>query len=137
MPADLPVPIALATARAALSRLFIDLAKAFYASIFPLGTPPPGEMDANLALVAVAVMLGHAQDRPLTASGIAVLLNMPRSSVLARLNVLIGHGLITRIDGRYYLDANRAGQVPFLDAFELILSKAFAVLGPHLSESDS
>ena len=134
--AELPIPLAIAEGRRALAQMYIELTLAFYATIFPLGEVPD-ETDANLSVVAVAVMLGHAEARPMTSSCIAARLKMPRSSVLRRLDVLIKHGLIKRIEDKYYLEPGRARQVPHRDSFELILSRGFAALGPILSEMDT
>jgi DNA-binding MarR family transcriptional regulator len=128
-------PIAIATERAALARMFIELTKAFHSTIFPLGSPQR-ETDANLALVAVAVMLGHATGHPMTATEIATELHIPRTTALRRLQTIAAHGLITVVEGRYHLDPTRAAQVPHRDKFELILARAIAVLGPHLSKMD-
>lgn len=135
MPTALPIPIAIPEGRAALARMYIDLTLAFHASIYPPGQAP-SEHDCHLTLVAVAVMLGHAEGHPMSASEIARLVQMPPSTVLKRLNTLIKHGVILRIEDKYYLEPDRASRVPHLDRFELILSKAFAVLGPILSDSD-
>ena len=116
--------------------MFIELTLAFHATVFPLDQTPSEEPDPNLALVAVAVMLGHSEGHPMNATQIASCLQMPRSSVVARLNVLLAHGLIQRIKRKYYLEPARAKGVPHRDRFELILSEAFAVLGPYLSKSD-
>lgn len=129
------IPLAIPEVRRALARMFIELTLAFHASIFPPGEAP-SEPDADLVLVGVAVMLGHAEGQPMTATQIASCLHMPRTSVLTRLNVLIERGLIHRIKIKYYLEPDRAARVPHLDRFELILSKAFAVLGPFLSKTD-
>lgn len=131
-----PVPPAMPEARRALSQMYIDLTLAFHATTVPLDQEPP-ETDANLALVAVAAMLGHAEGRALNASEIAAMIRMPRTSVLRRLDALVENGLITRIDRKYYLAPTRARRVPHRDAFELILSKAFNVLGPILSNLDT
>ena len=136
MPVELPIPLAMPEERCALARMYIELTLAFHAITFPPDQTPT-ETDANLALVAVAVMLGHAEGHPMTSSEIASCVHMPRSSVLTRLNVLIAHGLIQRIGDRYYLEAVHAEEVPHLDRFELILSKGFAVLGPYLSKTDT
>jgi hypothetical protein len=77
MPAALPIPLALSAERRALARMFIELTLAFHATIFSLDQTPPCEPDANLALVAVAVMLGHAEGYPMTASQIASYVHMP------------------------------------------------------------
>ena len=135
MPADLPIPIAIPEMRAALSRMYIELTLAFYATIFPLGEVPT-ETDANLTLVGVAVLLGHAEGRPMTARRIEALLHMPHSTTLRRLGELVERGIVKRIGTKYFLDPVRSKEVPHLDTFELILSKGFSVLGIHLSEMD-
>jgi hypothetical protein len=122
--------------RLALARMFIDLTLAFHGTIFPLNQTPT-ELDANLAIVAVAVMLGHANGCPTTASRLAAMLRMPRTSTLRRLNTLVEHGLIQRIEDKYYLEPIRAKRVPHRDKFDLILSRGFAVLGPYLSKMDA
>lgn len=121
--------------RRALSEMFIDLCLAFHATTVPANQQPP-ETDANQALVAVTVMLGHANGHPFNVSQIAKRVRMPRTSVLRRLEALVDSGLIKRIDGKYYLEPGRAKCVPHRDRFELILSKAIAVLAPILSEMD-
>jgi hypothetical protein len=129
---NIPSPIAVAAARAALARMYIELAVAFHTSTFPLGQEPD-EMDANLVLVAVAVMLGHAEGNPMTARCIENLLHMPHSTTARRLDALVERGIIAkRADNRYVLDPDRAERVPYLDAFNLILSRGYAVIGPHL-----
>ena len=133
---DLPAPLAIPVERAALARMYIDLTLAFHASAYAPGAAP-SEADANLALVGVAVMLGHAEGRPMNASQLASLTNMPRTSILRRLDALIASGLVVRVGSRYAVEPGHATGVPHRDAFELILSKAFAVLGPHLSKMDT
>lgn len=130
----LPIPLAIPVERRAIARMFIDLTLAFYATIFP-PDQTPSELDANLAIVAVVVMLGHAEGRPMNASQVASSINVARSTVRDRLTALTSLGLIQRIDGRYYLEPNRAQTVPHLDRFELILSQAYLVLAPYLSKS--
>ncbi|MDA9539238.1 hypothetical protein ACM41_24370 [Bradyrhizobium sp. CCBAU 21362] len=132
----LPIPLALSDARRALAEMFIDLCLAFHATTVPLDQAPP-EIDANLALVAAAAMLGHAEGRPMNASEIAARLHMPRTSVMRRLDTLLQQGLLQRIEGRYYLEPHRAAQVPHRDKFTLILSKGFKEIAPFLSEMDS
>ena len=116
--------------------MFIDLCLAFHATTVPLDQEP-GDTDADRALVAVAAMLGHAEGCPMNASEIATRLNMPRTSVIRRLNALLEQGLLRRIKGRYYLEPHRAAQVPHRDRFTLILSKGFAEIAPILSEMDT
>ena len=48
----------------------------------------------------------------MNATQIAACVQMPRSSAVARLNALIELGLIERIERKYYLESNRAANVP-------------------------
>jgi response regulator of citrate/malate metabolism len=127
--------LAIPDGRRALAQMYLDLTLAFDLSTYPPGQPAR-ETNANQTLVAVAVMLGHAEGRPMTAQELASRLNMPRTSVLRRLNGLMARGLITRIQDRYYLSIKRAPHVPHLDRFELILNQGFAALAPILSKTD-
>ncbi|MEY9235425.1 hypothetical protein ABIF78_007748 [Bradyrhizobium japonicum] len=130
----LPIPLAIPAERRALARMYIDLSLAFHATMFPPGATP-SELDANLAVVAVVVMLGHAEGRPMNTREVASEINVARETARDRLNVLDKLGLIKRIDGRYYLEPIRAQTVPHLDRFTLILSQALLVLGPYLAKS--
>ena len=101
MPADTtPIPIAIPDSRAALARMYIDLTLAFHATTFPLNQSPT-ETDANLALVAVAVMLGHAEGRPMTATCVAAF--SPHAA-------LVGAGATQRADDERS-DSAREGQI--------------------------
>jgi hypothetical protein len=130
----LPIPLASAEGRRALARMYIELTLAFHDSLYPPGEAPD-EPDCNLVLVAVAAMLGHAQN-PMTATEIEKLVHMPHASVMNRLNALITMGTFQRIGRRYYLEPHRAAKVPLLDRFELILNEGFKMLAPILSKSD-
>jgi len=131
-----PIELRIREGRRATAEMFVDLCLAFHASAYPVGEEP-SETDANLSLVAVAAMLAHAEGHAMNVSELAARLRMPRTSVLRRLNVLVRGGLIVKIEDRYYLEPGRAEHVPYLAKFTLILSKAFAVLGPILSDLDS
>jgi DNA-binding IclR family transcriptional regulator len=90
-------------------------------------------MDGNLCLVCEAVLLGHAEGRALTATEIANYLDMPRPSVHRRLDRLIELEMIVRTGDQYYLEPDRAKNVPHLKRFVEISERAFAVLGPYLA----
>jgi predicted transcriptional regulator len=126
-----PIPLAISKERLAFTRLYIELHLVTNESIFY--PDAAGENDANLNLVAAAVLLGHAEGRAMNATKIATFLNMPRSTVLDRLDRLIARGVIVRIQGRYYFEWTRAAEVPFHDQYIKVLVKAFGVLGPYLS----
>jgi len=131
----MPIPIAFSEGRFAMSRMYIDFTLAIHTSIYPPGKVPK-DPDCHLTMLAAAVMEGHAEGRPRTASQLAKRVNMPNTSVLKRLNRLIAHGLIVRIGRKYYLEPERARLVPHRDRFELVLSQGFDILGPLLSKLD-
>jgi hypothetical protein len=113
--------------------MFIELNLAFHASISPLDEAPH-EPDCDLTLVSVAVMLGHAEGHPMTATEISERIHMPRSSVLtrradgARPDPAPRGPVLSRTESR------RGGAAP--RPVHLILAKAFAVYGPCLSKMD-
>lgn len=129
----LPVPLALPAERRALARMFLELSVAFYETIFPFDQTP-GDPDPNLTVLVVAVMLGHAEGRPMTAGQLAAQVRRSRTTTKRRLDTLIELRVIECINGSYYPEPIRAREVPHRDTFDLILSKAFAVLGPYLSK---
>src|SRR5262245_25780087 len=51
------------------------------------------------------LFIGHAQGRPLSASKLARIAEMPRTTVLRRLTALIELGYLERISNSYYLTA--------------------------------
>ncbi|MCD9821221.1 hypothetical protein [Bradyrhizobium japonicum] len=116
--------------------MFLELSVAFHETIFPIDQTP-SEPDPHLAVLVVAVMLGHAEARPMTAGQLAAEVRRSRTTTKRRLDTLIELGVIECIDGSYYLEPTRAREVPHRDKFDLILSKAFAVLGPYLSKLDT
>jgi biotin operon repressor len=131
-----PPAFAIPEVRGAVARLHLELTVAFHRTLFPLNQTPR-KLDANLTAVAVAVMLAHADGHPMTEAELVASLPMSRSSIQRRLLALIKLGIIKRVVDRYYLDPTRARDVPYRDQFELILSKAFAVIGPHLAKTDA
>lgn len=132
----LPIPLAVSAERRALARMFLELSVAFHETIFPVDQTP-SEPDPNLAVLVVAVMLGHAEGHPMNAGQLASEVRRSRTTTKRRLDTLIELGAIECIKGKYYLEPMRARDVPHRDTFDLILSKAFAVLGPYLSKLDS
>jgi DNA-binding transcriptional ArsR family regulator len=125
----------MAEARSAVAEMFLELCALFHACGYPPDQEPP-EIDADLAVVAVAAMLGHSAGQPMNVSEIAARVRMPRTSVLRRLELLEQNGLLAREDGRFYLDPYRAEHMPHGERAFLILVKCFTVVGPLLSEMD-
>ena len=126
-------PLACRSERVALMQMFIDLNQAIHDSIFHPDQTPEGEMDPNLSLIAAAVLLGHAAGQPLTPTEIADCIRMSRPSVIHGLRKLMEHGIVIRSEGKYYLEPERAANVPMLERFTKILAASFSVLGPYLA----
>lgn len=66
--------LALANAYVALTRVMVD-------SVF--GEKPA---DHSLLLIGSAIMVGHAENKPMNATKIAQYIGMPRSTVIRKLN---------------------------------------------------
>jgi hypothetical protein len=56
---------------------------------------------AESYLIASAVFIGHAEDRPMTASDIAAYTGLPRTTVIRKANLLMIAGLLERNGSRY------------------------------------
>lgn len=119
--------IPLSAERAALMTMIIELICATHDAI-----DPDLDLNADLCLVWIAVMLGHAEGRAMTPTEIADRLCMPQASASRRLRWLLDKGAIVNIRGHYYLQPDRAANVPMLQRVTEILQRAFAVLGPFL-----
>lgn len=132
----MPIPLSLSNERRALAEMYIDLTLAFNATTVPLRRKPP-EIDANLVLVAVAVLEGHAEAKARNATDVGRRLGVPRTSALRRLDALVKIGLIKKVRHRYYLEPHRAAHIPHLDRFLRIFAKSFKAIGPLLSDMDT
>ncbi|WP_342739673.1 MarR family transcriptional regulator [Bradyrhizobium sp. B117] len=131
-----PPPLAIPAERAALMRILIDMSRAAYEGILHEVPSEDGGVDANLVVALAAVILGHAEGNAMTQTEIADRIGAPRPSVIRRLDRLEDHGLIQRIDNKYYLEPGRAAKEPdsrMLNRFMEILLRAFCVLGPFLA----
>lgn len=102
---DQPMPLPYGRERAQIARLFLNLTRTSRNAIAPEMTLYEwGEYVA----IGCQVLIGHAQNRPLTASQIARFLEMPRPTVLRRLKILLELGIVARIGTRYCLGSAKA-----------------------------
>ena len=88
--------LALANAYIALTRVMVD-------SVF--GKKPA---DHSLLLIGSAIMVGHAEDKPMNATKIAHYIGLPRSTVIRKLNQFLKAGVIARQGNVYLLSMERA-----------------------------
>ena len=89
--------------RLALAKAYIALTRVMVDSVF-------GEKaaDHSLLLIGTAIMIGHAENRPLNATKIAHYIGMPRSTVIRKLNEFLRAGVIARQGNVYLLSEERA-----------------------------
>ena len=83
--------------RLALAKAYIALTQVMVDSVF--GKKP---IDHSLLLIGSAIMVGHAENRPMNATKIAHYVGMPRSTVIRKLNEFLRAGVIAR-HGNVYL----------------------------------
>jgi predicted transcriptional regulator len=88
--------LALATAYIALTRVMVD-------SVF--GKKPA---DHSLLLIGCAIIVGHAENRPMNATKISHFVGLPRSTVIRKLNEFSRIGMVARHGKVYLLSEERA-----------------------------
>ena len=89
--------------RLALAKAYIALTHVMVDSVF--GKKPA---DHSLLLIGSAIMVGHAEKRPMNATKIAHYVGLPRSTVIRKLNEFLRVGLIVRRGNVYLLSEERA-----------------------------
>lgn len=68
--------------------------------------------------IGICIALGHLEGRPFTAGKIAQYLEVPRTTVLRRVQVLLRRGLIRRVGSYYFLVEERLNRAPALRCHE-------------------
>jgi CRP-like cAMP-binding protein len=89
--------------RLALARAYIALTHVMVDSVF--GEKPA---DHSLLLIGSAIMVGHAENKPMSATKIAQYIGLPRSTVIRKLNEFQRAGVISRHGNVYLLSKQRA-----------------------------
>ena len=89
--------------RLALAKAYVALTRVMVDSVF--GDKPA---DHSLLLIGSAVMVGHAENRPMNATKIAQYIGLPRSTVIRKLNEFLRAGVIARHGNVYLLSEERA-----------------------------
>jgi CRP-like cAMP-binding protein len=89
--------------RLALARAYIALTRVMVDSVF--GEKPA---DHSLLLIGSAIMVGHAENKPMSATKIAQYIGLPRSTVIRKLNEFQRAGVISRHGNVYLLSKQRA-----------------------------
>jgi predicted transcriptional regulator len=89
--------------RLALAKAYIALTRVMVDSVF--GNKPA---DHSVLLIASAIMVGHAENRPMNATKIAHYIDLPRSTVIRKLNEFLRFGVVVRHGNVYLLSEERA-----------------------------
>jgi len=89
--------------RLALAKAYIALTRVMIDSVF--GDKPA---DHSLLLIGSAIMVGHAENKPMNATKIAQYVGLPRSTVIRQLNEFLRAGVIARHGNVYLLSEERA-----------------------------
>jgi IclR helix-turn-helix domain len=104
----MPVTLLYGHERARVARLALSLLR----TVRNAYTPDLTLAEASEFLfLMMHLFIGHAQGKPLSASRLARIAEMPRTTVLRRLAMLIELGYLERIGNRYYLTAK--SNVPY------------------------
>jgi len=96
-------PILHRSERLALAKAYIALTSVMVDSVF--GTAPA---DHSLLLIGSAIMVGHAENRPMNATKISHYVGLPRSTVVRKLNEFARTGVVARHGNVYLLSEERA-----------------------------
>jgi predicted transcriptional regulator len=89
--------------RLALARAYVSLTRVMADSVF--GKKPA---DHSLLLIGSAIMVGHAENKPMSATKIAQYVGLPRSTVIRKLNQSLKAGVIARHGNVYLMSEQRA-----------------------------
>jgi len=89
--------------RLALAKAYIELTRVMVDSVF--GEDPA---DHSLLLIGSAIMVGHAENKPMNATKISHYVGLPRSTVIRKLNEFTRIGVVVRHGNFYLLSEERA-----------------------------
>ncbi len=99
----LEYPIMHRSERLALAKAYIALTRVMVDSVF--GKNPA---DHSLLLIGAAIMVGHAENKPMNATKISHYVGLPRSTVIRKLNEFSKIGMVVRHGNVYLLSEERA-----------------------------
>jgi IclR helix-turn-helix domain len=119
--------------RLVLTRLTIDVSRRVHKTYLPnerFGTA------LDLMVVGFAVFIGQAEQRPMTAVKIAAWLEMPRSTVLRKLDQLQRLGIVERRGHAYYMPMEKLNGEP-ADRCISDCSRMIQKAGTKLSKMDT
>jgi hypothetical protein len=129
-------PVHLAHERRVVAKTFIDIVQLMRRSVYGEDLVDSGI--GTLMMVGAAVVIGHVERKPMSASKIALYIDLPRTTVLSKLKRLEERGVICRFGHAYILTAERAeyNQRDSIEALMRIITDAARQLRPELILND-
>lgn len=95
--------------RLAISRMFVDISREIRTAVF--GDQADGD-DMTGVLVACAVGIGTFEGRPMTATKLALYVDLPRTTVLRKLDRLCDINVVRKVGRIYVLSTSRIQTFP-------------------------
>lgn len=89
------------------------------------------DVSARDILICLAVYIGHAEHRPMTAANIAEIVGIPRPTVIRRLASLRVGGFVEKLDSGRWIIADRGGR------HTKTAAKIFAISAQHIHNAAS
>jgi predicted ArsR family transcriptional regulator len=120
----------LATSRACIGRLFIDLERVLRQNVFGDDTRQEADI-GTMVLIVTAVMEGHAEGRPMTATRLEKRLDIPHGTMIRKLANLVEMGQVARDGGEYFMTPKRRTTVPpeeMRERYKQVLTRALVEL---------
>jgi hypothetical protein len=120
-----PPKIKKAQQRLVLCRLMIDIMRTVHGTYAPVGEPFGTRLETFF--VALCVAIGDMEGKPFSVAKIATYMQVPRTTVVRRLDQLQRWGLIDRRGRRYYADENMLNSLIGIRSYQQVrrfLSKA-------------
>jgi hypothetical protein len=101
-------PMAHRVERGVLARMFIEMTRQLRVACVADAGRHDYHVDGEMMLIGLAVMVGHAENRPMNGTSIAEYLELPRATVQRKLQELINLKVIERRGRVYLLAPHRA-----------------------------
>ncbi|QOZ25263.1 helix-turn-helix domain-containing protein [Bradyrhizobium sp. CCBAU 51753] len=93
-----------------VTRLWVELTRQLHRTVAPEMQHQFGSR-IGLLLIGAAVYISTVEGRPMTASGLAAFVGMPRATLIRRLARLRRLGIVDKVGGTYRTTAKRLDQL--------------------------
>ncbi|WP_156944943.1 hypothetical protein [Bradyrhizobium sp. Ec3.3] len=133
--------MAIAKERLAACRMFVTLAQLARKIIQIDGSEVIADSDiGTMLLIMAAVIIGHAEQRPMNKSSVAAFLDLPRTTIGPKLDKLVEVGaLVCEQDRYFFMEPERAIRPPEGDVrrWTSAVAKTYEQLVPLLTDLDT